>query len=46
MNKSKVYMILRKRILVINFQSIRNKKEELSLLLSEKDIDIVRNTPE
>ena len=29
------------KILVINFQSIRNKKDELTLLLSENDIDIV-----
>ena len=28
-------------VLVVNFQSIRNKKDELSLLLAEKYIDIV-----
>ena len=41
-NKSpKNYKAEQLRILVINFQSIRNKKEEFSLLLSENDIDIV-----
>ena len=29
------------QVLVLNFQSIRNKKEDLELMLSESDIDIV-----
>ena len=35
------YKAVNLKILVVNFQSIRNKKEELALLLSEYDIDIV-----